>query len=470
MRVTLPASRTAVVLTLLVGLLIMEAGSAVSQVPASGVSPSGLTADEVAVRAAVDWLRSHQQPDGSYGAYLEAQAAAAALALHLNDSNSLATVLSYSWLAAQLDDPSAWFWSSFGEADVPGEVLYSLAVGNYLGLSGNPQGIVSRTLAFQQPTGGFKGFYDAVLGQNVASSVDTAFALLGLAAAGSALGTSRMSATRYLLSLQSRGGSFNLTSSISHDPIYSLGPDPISITAVVVLALREECYTARDPPIAAALGFLSDAVAQDFNGHVFSAAVSALVFTSFNRPEEASRANEFILSRQNVDGGFSDTSRFSYPSSNVLDTGWAAIALQAGKPLRAPACPPLAKFSLDPQIPQVGMSIQFDARDSYDPNDDALSFRWTFGDGATSMGVETTHAYDRSGDFTVTLTVTETDRSHPALSNTTWVKVTVSPREGSAGLPPGPILMIWALVGVGVAGAAISSAVYLLRRRQSPMP
>ncbi len=469
-RVTLPAHRAPLLPTLLVAIIVAGTSSAAAteHLTVPLVLPDS-PSDETALKAALEWLVSHQQSDGSYGDYLEGQASPAALALYLNNSDSQPALLAYSWLAAQLDDPLAWFWPSFGEADVPGEVLYSLAVSGQLSLIRDLQGVVSRLHTFHQTSGGFTGYYDGTLGHNVESSIDTAFALWGLTAAGSSTSSIRASSVDYLLSLQNSDGSFNLTSTISSDPLYGLGPDSVSITAAVVLSLREQCYTSRDLPVAEALEFLTLAVSQDFNGQVYAAAMSSLAFTSFGLSEEASRAREFIMSNQTSDGGFSDTSRLSYPSSNALDTGWAAIALQVDAPLHVPKCTPLAKFTLGSQDPRVGTSISFDGRDSYDPNGDLLSYTWTFGDGANTTGVEATHTYGRSGDFTVTLTVAEAGDSYPALSDTTWLTVTVAAQEQVAGAPSEPVPVVWFVLGAAVVGAVILAVVFLLRRKTASL-
>lgn len=49
----------------------------------------------------------------------------------------------------------------------------------------------------------------------------------------------------------------------------------------------------------------------------------------------------------------------------------------------------------------------FDATGSYDPDNKDLTFFWNFGDGNTSQDAITQHAYTRSGDYDVTLTITD---------------------------------------------------------------
>src|SRR5439155_24766087 len=106
-------------------------------------------------------------------------------------------------------------------------------------------------LQFQKYTGGLGGYYDIDRGQTVTSSVDTDIALLGLLSSNLCCrhgghhqlvpvqlipAQKRTRAIQYLLTLQNTDGSFNLTSTSSYDQIYLLGPDPVSITALIILA------------------------------------------------------------------------------------------------------------------------------------------------------------------------------------------------------------------------------------------
>lgn len=47
----------------------------------------------------------------------------------------------------------------------------------------------------------------------------------------------------------------------------------------------------------------------------------------------------------------------------------------------------------------------FDATQSYDPNNEELTYMWDFGDGTTSDKPIVTHIYEKGGDYSVTLTV-----------------------------------------------------------------
>jgi PKD repeat protein len=423
---------------------------------------------------ALQWLASNQSSSGSYGDYREHWAASAAYALWLNNSSSAKAELSYSYLGKQLNGSSTWFWGTYGEADVPSTVLFSLASSSHLGLI-NATAVAAGLLQFQESTGGFRGYYDPNKGQTVTSSVDTDMALLGLINSNSIPVKNQTFAARYLLSLQNADGSFNLTSSTSFDPIYSLAPDPVSITALTVLTLKSDGFTTENPTISNALKFLSGVALGNFdgNGHVYSAAMSAMAFKAYDRPDNTITASLYIVSQQNSDGGFSDFSRStSYPQSNALDTGWAAIALEsqsledAGAPGTINS-PPVASFSLTPHalVPTVGVAISFDASPSHDLDADQLYYLWTFGDGSSGEGVYSTHTYSEAGIFTVTLTAIDSGTNPGPLSNTKSLTITVQPTtvQKSSTLPIGPTLL-WIVAGTIGALAIIGIAFYLGRR------
>ena len=60
-----------------------------------------------------------------------------------------------------------------------------------------------------------------------------------------------------------------------------------------------------------------------------------------------------------------------------------------------------------PYLGAVNTSIAFDGSLSSDPEDDPLTYTWSFGDGATGTGVAPTHSYTAAGVYTVCLTVND---------------------------------------------------------------
>src|SRR5256886_5525643 len=56
----------------------------------------------------------------------------------------------------------------------------------------------------------------------------------------------------------------------------------------------------------------------------------------------------------------------------------------------------------------VGHSITLDARASFDPAGNALTYAWDFGDGAQANGINVTHTYTGTGTYVLKLTVSST--------------------------------------------------------------
>jgi len=284
------------------------------------------------IAAAINWLMLHQQSDGSYGSFTEPQTAPAAYAMWIRFQDTNKVVLSYNWLKNQLQNSTTWFWGGGGnlaEADIPGEILYTFSQSQNLHMLNLLPGVTTNLTKFQQTNGGYLGYFDTASNTQVTSSVDTAMALLGLISSNIITVTKEQSAVNYLLALQNPDGSFNLTKTVRSNSLYSLGPEPTSITALVTMALREASLSMSNSTLISALNYLVASASANFNGHVYAAALSLLVFSGFSDASEAAVADTFILQQQNTDGGFRDIIRSS-TGSNALDTGWAAIALQLG--------------------------------------------------------------------------------------------------------------------------------------------
>lgn len=322
MPASLIISRAVLILILVTGTFFL--------VPGNAANDRGPTQSS-AIRSSLNWLVSNEKSDGSYGGS-QISTPPAALAVWLNDSHSVKALASFSWLASQLDDSSSFAW---GEADIPGQILYTLSASGNVGLLRNSSDF-SGLLSYQQHNGGFKGWYDTS-GAQTTSSIDTAMALLGLAGTHAISASKEQDAIAYLLSLQNLDGSFNLTQTEATNHYETLGPESISATALAVLVLKGASYNASDIHVASALSFLTSVSSSNFTathdnqGHVYAASLSALAFDAFGRPAQAEVAIAFILSQQNSDGGFRDIGRLS-SGSNALDTGWTAIALEKVQP------------------------------------------------------------------------------------------------------------------------------------------
>jgi len=127
----------------------------------------------------------------------------------------------------------------------------------------------------------------------------------------------------------------------------------------------------------------------------------------------------------------------------------------------AVATPPVATFTYSPADPVVDETVTLNASTSYDPDGTIVSYAWDFGDGTNGAGMTITHAYDASGTYTVTLTVT--DDSTVGLVNTTVLTVTVY----LAGPSPTPFPWTVAIAVLVVAVIAVAGvAVYMLKIRK----
>src|SRR5207247_10466459 len=102
------------------------------------------------------------------------------------------------------------------------------------------------------------------------------------------------------------------------DSFYSLGPDPVSITAMTVLALKSAGFAPGDSHVSSALAFLNTAASSDFGGHVYAASIVALALKAYDEPANVVTAVAAILAPQDGDCGFCDCSRSSPLQSNDL--------------------------------------------------------------------------------------------------------------------------------------------------------
>ena len=98
----------------------------------------------------------------------------------------------------------------------------------------------------------------------------------------------------------------------------------------------------------------------------------------------------------------------------------------------APIADPGGPYSGEP-----GQTIVFDGSASADPNGDRLEYSWNFGDGSTGNGVSPSHAYAGTGNYTVTLTVSDTQLLSDPVTTTAEIAVPSANRAPVAD-PGGP--------------------------------
>jgi PKD repeat protein len=89
------------------------------------------------------------------------------------------------------------------------------------------------------------------------------------------------------------------------------------------------------------------------------------------------------------------------------DRGMNSAPLQRTVTVSAIAAP-TAEFAVSPSAPAVGQQVFFDANASRAQGGRSIAnYSWTFGDGHTGSGVTESHRFERTGAFSVTLTVTD---------------------------------------------------------------
>ena len=108
---------------------------------------------------------------------------------------------------------------------------------------------------------------------------------------------------------------------------------------------------------------------------------------------------------------------------NALDTNWYNVLLSTGGLPSTLSC----SFTFTPTSPSAGQTLSLTG--SASGGTTPYSYSWNFGDGATSSGQTTSHAYSSAGTYSVTLTVTDAGSSKQTaiISRTLTVSSQVSP-------------------------------------------
>ncbi|KJJ83848.1 PKD domain containing protein [Candidatus Omnitrophus magneticus] len=113
--------------------------------------------------------------------------------------------------------------------------------------------------------------------------------------------------------------------------------------------------------------------------------------------------------------------RFKDDKGNI-----APIYFRPGKPVVSTKPVPAPRKPEVKEIPDIKCNkFTFDATNSYDVDKQKLSYLWNFGDGQTSTDPVVTHVYEKGGDYTVTLTVTDSS-GLPCNAGVTSQKVSVN--------------------------------------------
>jgi len=96
--------------------------------------------------------------------------------------------------------------------------------------------------------------------------------------------------------------------------------------------------------------------------------------------------------------------------------------------------PPPAVAHADPAAGSAPLSVDFSADESIDPDGDAVTYEWDFGDGSSATGRTPTHVYADTGLYTATLTVR--DARGLASEDDVQVRVGVTAPVATIASPP----------------------------------
>lgn len=122
------------------------------------------------------------------------------------------------------------------------------------------------------------------------------------------------------------------------------------------------------------------------------------------------------------------------------ETGYDLLSA-LGQPLQtiveANDHPPTASAG-GPYTGDEGASVAFSAAGSSDPDGDALTYAWTFGDGTTGTGATPVHAYGDNGSYTATVTATDPYGATSSASVAVTI-ANVAPVISGVALPSGPV-------------------------------
>jgi hypothetical protein len=127
---------------------------------------------------------------------------------------------------------------------------------------------------------------------------------------------------------------------------------------------------------------------------------------------------------------------------------------------------PVADAQATPTPAATGQTVSFDASQSSDPDDDPLTYEWSFDDGAGATGAAAQHAFTAPGTHTATVTVT--DATGLSASKTVSVDVLAPAAPGPAGGQPGPGEQPGLIAPLRLTGLTLSPTRFRARQPRRP--
>jgi PKD repeat protein len=144
------------------------------------------------------------------------------------------------------------------------------------------------------------------------------------------------------------------------------------------------------------------------------------------------------VTKQTIDANYAGNGYVDIPVQPVVMVPLEPVVLVSTttpvpQPQPAVNQQPVAIIAVDKSTGQLPLTINFDGRDSYDPDGSINSYAWDFGDGSTGSGYIASHTYTTPGTFVASLVVTD-DNGLPSNPATTPIIV-----QSTAQVQPQPV-------------------------------
>jgi chitodextrinase len=93
----------------------------------------------------------------------------------------------------------------------------------------------------------------------------------------------------------------------------------------------------------------------------------------------------------------------------IIITDDTGLSSRLTKPVNVYTDQPVAQITYSPDRTKPNEVVTFDASTSFDPNGEIVSLSWDFGDGVSGEGAVIDHVYTSAGEYSATLTVTDSE-------------------------------------------------------------
>ncbi len=150
----------------------------------------------------------------------------------------------------------------------------------------------------------------------------------------------------------------------------------------------------------------------EFNGSASSDPNEDVLTYSWDFGDGAMGDGVAVAHSYAADGTYTVT--LTVDDGQVADTATTTATIETAPANRAPTASAGGPYS-----GVTGEVVRFDGAGSRDPDDDALSYSWAFGDGSMGDGVAPDHVYAAAGTYEVTLTVSDGEFVSDAVTSVT---------------------------------------------------